>query len=99
MSNTTNDKYKMFRNYMVNELGITREDIQEWTIQAVKETVERHIKCMKFEDRASSLAMSFIKDELAGWRRSDYLKDAIAKVFERDFRFDIIPKEHLTDGF
>lgn len=25
-----NDKWLMFRNYMINELGITKEDIREW---------------------------------------------------------------------
>jgi hypothetical protein len=35
----SDNKYKLFRNFMVNELGISREDIKEWTMQAVKETV------------------------------------------------------------
>jgi hypothetical protein len=25
-----NDKWSMFKNYMHNELGITKEDIREW---------------------------------------------------------------------
>jgi hypothetical protein len=31
------DRYKMFRNFMANELGITREDIKLWSQEAVKE--------------------------------------------------------------
>lgn len=31
-----NDKWLMFRNYMINELGITKEDIREWIQDAVK---------------------------------------------------------------
>lgn len=34
-------RYKMFRNFMVNELGISREDIKEWTKQAVSEQVTK----------------------------------------------------------
>lgn len=29
------DKYKEFRNYMTNELGITRDDIEAWSKEAV----------------------------------------------------------------
>lgn len=31
-----NDKWLMFRNYMINELGITKEDIREWIEDAVR---------------------------------------------------------------
>jgi len=41
------NKWKMFKNYMHNELGITKEDIQEWVREAVekvaKDYVENHI--------------------------------------------------------
>jgi len=30
------DKWKMFKNYMHNELGITKEDIREWIENAVE---------------------------------------------------------------
>jgi serine protease inhibitor len=33
-------KYKMFRNFMINELQISKEDIQEW----VKESVTQEVK-------------------------------------------------------
>lgn len=29
------DKYREFRNFMANELGITRDDIEAWTKEAV----------------------------------------------------------------
>lgn len=32
-----NDKWVMFRNYMHNELGITKEDIRKWIDDAVKQ--------------------------------------------------------------
>ena len=31
-----NDKWSMFKNYMHNELGITKEDIEKWVRDAVK---------------------------------------------------------------
>lgn len=36
-----NDKWVMFRNYMANELGITKEDVREWINDAVKEEAKK----------------------------------------------------------
>lgn len=36
-----NDKWMMFKNYMHNELGITKEDIRDWIEDAVKIEVEK----------------------------------------------------------
>lgn len=38
-----NDKWFMFKNYMHNELQITREDIQEWIKSAIEEEARRVI--------------------------------------------------------
>ena len=38
------NKWLMFKNYMHNELGITKEDIRQWIEDAVKEQAERLIK-------------------------------------------------------
>lgn len=35
-----NDKWVLFRNYMHNELGITKEDIQEWIQDAIRDEVK-----------------------------------------------------------
>ena len=36
-----NDKYKMFKNFMFNELGITKEDIRAWVVEAVTDEARR----------------------------------------------------------
>jgi len=38
------EKWIMFKNYMHNELGITKEDIKQWVDDAIKETAEQYIK-------------------------------------------------------
>lgn len=43
------DKYTMFRNYMVNELGITKKEIEEWTKQAVADQVKKSMGQMNLE--------------------------------------------------
>lgn len=39
-----NDKWVMFRNYMHNELHITKEDIREWIEDSVKQEVRAVIE-------------------------------------------------------
>lgn len=39
-----NNKWMMFKNYMHNELGITKEDIRQWVQDAVQEQAERLVK-------------------------------------------------------
>lgn len=36
-----NDKYKMFKNFMSNELGITKEDIRMWVEEAVRDEARK----------------------------------------------------------
>ena len=37
----SNDKWLMFKNYMHNELGISKEDVRQWLKEAVEEEAER----------------------------------------------------------
>ena len=39
-----NDKWSMFKNYMHNELGITKEDIREWIDDAVRDEARRLVE-------------------------------------------------------
>ena len=41
---TKNDKWSMFKNYMHNELGITKEDIREWIDDAVRDEARRLVE-------------------------------------------------------
>jgi len=38
------DKWLMFKNYMHNELGITKEDIRRWIDDAVREQAEKMVE-------------------------------------------------------
>lgn len=39
-----NDKYKMFKNFMFNELGITKEDIRSWVVEAVRDEARKVVQ-------------------------------------------------------
>lgn len=51
------DKYKAFRNLMFNELGITKDDIRQWTKEAAFEAAERQARAMDVE--------GMVKDRIA----------------------------------
>ena len=40
----SNDKYKMFKNFMFNELGITKEDIRTWVIEVVRDEARKVVQ-------------------------------------------------------
>lgn len=50
------EKYRAFRNYMFNELGISKADIQHWVLEAVRDQVSN----MALKNRVENL----INDEL-----------------------------------
>jgi len=59
-----NDKYVMFRNIMYNELGITKEDIREWTKEAVIKTVGQYLESFNISDYIQRLIDYRIENEL-----------------------------------
>lgn len=52
--NILKEKYSMFKNFMHNELGITKEDIKAWTQEAVsieaKKIIENKYSSIKIDD-------------------------------------------------
>jgi len=55
-----NDKYKMFRNFMANELGISKSDIEAWTKDATFEIAKKQVGQINFE----GIVTKVIKDEM-----------------------------------
>lgn len=53
MTDDSKNKYKLFRNYMTNELGITKEDIQQWTMDAIQKEVAKQLKGRDLGDLAN----------------------------------------------
>lgn len=39
-----NDKWSMFKNYLHNELGITKEDIRDWIDEAVRDEARKLVQ-------------------------------------------------------
>ena len=82
-----NSKYKMFKNFMYNELDITKEDIKNWTKEAVKEVatnyVDNHLDEWQIKDlmrRGRDYALNQVAQEVL----KDGLKDYTISITRRD---------------
>ena len=73
----SDNKYKTFRNFMVNELGISRDDIKEWTMQAVQETVEKILRGVKVEELVYESVRRIITRNISEF---SFARDVMEKV-------------------
>ena len=76
---TKDDKYGLFRQFMFNELQISKEDIRTWIKEAVEQQTEKmlHKTFGDFEpnERAAKLIADYITNN---WWSNDKLKQAVA---------------------
>lgn len=89
---TKNDKWCMFKNYMHNELGITKEDIREWIDDAVRDEarqlVEQAYKEFDLNKRIEQVI--YEHHHWNGWQmKQEIAKAAAEKIVEK---YDIILK-------
>ena len=77
-----NDKWLMFKNYMHNELGITKEDIHEWIRDAVKEEANNLVKQEygKFSIKDAINKEIYETNWYGGKGLRDTVKQEVAKV-------------------
>lgn len=75
MSNESSQKYKQFRNYMCNELGITRADIEAWTKEATASEVIKRLDQLNIPAIVSSKVNELVRSSLG----SNFNSTAISK--------------------
>jgi hypothetical protein len=75
------EKYKQFRNYMCNELGITRQDIEAWTKQSVANEVEKKLGQINIGKLVEAAINNQAHQVLNGgyYGSGDQLRNAVAK--------------------
>lgn len=76
---TVNDKYKMFKNFMHNELGISKEDIREWVRESIKEEVKNIVTQAYGKCNIENEVRKAIKDNDL-WSSDGRLKPEIYKL-------------------
>lgn len=92
--NDAHDKYKMFRNFMTNELGIGRDDIKAWTQEAMTKEVQRLIGQMNI----TNLVESTIRTAIRGSSYSTQMSDDMKRLVREAIAEEIAGKIHFTSG-
>lgn len=82
---TKNDKWVMFRNYMHNELHITKEDIREWIEDSVKQEVRAVVEARFKSWDLKEITKNEIRDILV----KDYdLKNRVYEQIMNKMKFE-----------
>ncbi len=87
-----NEKWLMFKNYMHNELGITKDDVEVWTRDAIKEVAEKYVKYHFTEDAVKKVVQDEIHGTRNPWRNSS-VKDVVIKELIRSLDVEIKIKD------
>lgn len=85
MQADSTDKYKMFRNFMVNELGIGRDDLKAWTQEAVAREVQKVVGQLNIQ----SLVESNIRAAIRGSTYSSTLSQDVQKLVQQAIAAEI----------
>lgn len=73
-----NDKWVLFKNYMHNELGITKDDIREWINDAIREEVKNVVANAYGKCSIEDMIRREIKDSSL-WSGDSFSKKVIAE--------------------
>lgn len=85
------DKYKMFKNFMFNELGITKEDIRMWVEEAVRDEA-RKIVSKTYDDFDVEREMRRMMNDPYSPIRQDLTSRATRELLGK-FEINIIEKK------
>lgn len=90
---TQADKYKAFRNYMTNELGIGREDIKAWVIEAVRYETAKIVGQLNIASLAESTTRYIVSGQTTRGDIEKQVQAEIAKMISKQYRISVTPKE------
>lgn len=81
-----NDKWSLFKNYLHNELGITKEDIRDWIDEAVRDEARKLVQ-QSFEKCSLRARIDDAIKDINLWGETN-LKSAISlevakRIFEK----------------
>ena len=96
----SDNKYKLFRNFMVNELGISRDDIKEWTMQAIQETVVKALRGIDVEKLVYEKAVRAFNNNVAyGNLEKDLYAKALRKLLDEklDLQITLKPEKEVEE--
>lgn len=93
-NNMSDNRYKMFRNFMANELQLTKSDIEEWTKEAVEETVKNILSQYNVESMIEYIIKRIIIERLPRNTNIDVLlRTELGRYITDNFDITITPKK------
>lgn len=78
-----NDKWLMFKNYMHNELGITKDDIRAWIKEAVQSQAELMIKKTFDDFDINTFVKRHIETQMRYWTTDEVKRQAALLLADR----------------
>lgn len=83
-----NNKYKMFKNFLHNELCITKADVEEWTKETIKEVVSNYIENRYSHDTIIKTINDQVFQRFIEGRLKYGIEKEIAEIIAK--KFDIV---------
>ena len=89
------DKWKMFKNYLHNELSITKDDIESWVKEAVEHIAEKYVAEHMPKSIISQkiLDIFYVKTSFGGHEIKKEIVQAIAKDLAGQLDVVVVPKQ------
>ena len=91
------DKYRMFKNFMYNELGISKDDIKQWTDEAVKEIALKFVtnKMSNYDtDDLNLYLKNLIRQEIRPLLK-ELIKEEVVNVINKKLKITLeLPKDN-----
>jgi len=79
---TEGEKWKLFRNFMFNELGISKEDIKRWTKEAVYEIANNYVEHQFSPEIPKEIIERVVKNRWGNeWEIRDEVIKTIAQLY------------------
>ena len=89
----SDNRYKLFVNFMSNELGVTKDDIRLWVYQAVEQRVDKLIGQMNIQETVTNTVkktLSYNEIERIG---KQAISEAVANIFKEDYKIQITKRD------
>ena len=74
-----NQKYKQYMNYLHNELKVTKQDIKDWTREAVFEVAKNYLKNQFSEETLSRMLEKELRNVIEGRYSPSRIQVELAK--------------------
>jgi hypothetical protein len=98
----SNEKYKLFKNFLHNELKLTKEDIRIWIFEAIEEEVrkvvkEAYQKCDLQENIRRQVQQTIVSHDVwTGDKLKSHIENLAIKELTRGFELQVVSKKEIS---